>query len=192
MAGTDGALGAAGGESPGAGAGGERGDPLPEGCGESLTPCAPDQYCRYALGSCATAPDLGTCQPRPESCPEIFSPVCACDGETYDNDCQARLQGVDLAASGACTSARGSSGYLPCGGDSACNAPFAYCQVLPVSGVGQYSCELLSDACMGQLDTAAAPCDCFPIDTPCLEACSASLLEGPSGPVWGYTLVCDD
>lgn len=40
--------------------------------------------------------------PSPEPCPEIYSPVCGIDNETYQNSCHAQRAGITIAYSGEC------------------------------------------------------------------------------------------
>lgn len=61
--------------------------------------CAPSELC--ATGLCENG--LGVCQERPVMCDDnVVNEVCGCDGETYQNDCFASLNGIRLAKTGPC------------------------------------------------------------------------------------------
>ncbi len=60
--------------------------------------CADTELC--ATGLCEGG--LGVCTERPTMCPDTESPVCGCDGVTYENDCFATMDGVRLARTGPC------------------------------------------------------------------------------------------
>ena len=50
--------------------------------------CDSDEYCHYDdQANCGFADASGTCMEKPDACIEIYSPVCGCDGQTYDNSC---------------------------------------------------------------------------------------------------------
>jgi hypothetical protein len=68
--------------------------------------CPVDQFCRKRPGACEA---LGVCRPRPDPqqpCPELFSPVCGCDGRTYSNACEASANAVNVAHEGPCEECR--------------------------------------------------------------------------------------
>eukprot|EP01090_Pellita_catalonica_P005541 TRINITY_DN1561_c0_g1_i4.p1 TRINITY_DN1561_c0_g1~~TRINITY_DN1561_c0_g1_i4.p1 ORF type:complete len:793 (-),score=100.42 TRINITY_DN1561_c0_g1_i4:103-2481(-) len=69
-------------------------------CEDSST-CAKNEYC---AGPCG----MGRCAVRPEVCPHDISPVCGCDGSTYNNDCEARRQGTEVHTLGSCGPVLGS------------------------------------------------------------------------------------
>lgn len=75
-------------------------------CGEGL-------YCLYDEGSCGDDGASGACAQRPDSCAEIFAPVCGCDGATYGNACEAAVVGVSVRSEGACPT---DDEQKPCGG----------------------------------------------------------------------------
>ncbi len=56
-------------------------------------------YCKKPLGDC-NGP--GFCQSPPQACPDIFDPVCGCDGQTYGNACEASAAGVNIQHDGPC------------------------------------------------------------------------------------------
>ena len=61
--------------------------------------CPKKEYCAKAVGDCK---GKGECKDKPEICPDIFKPVCGCNGKTYSNDCWAAAAGVNVKSEGAC------------------------------------------------------------------------------------------
>ncbi len=64
--------------------------------------CASREYCQFATGTCEDEGRAGVCTATPETCTEIFSPVCGCDGETYANSCFAMTAEVSIDHEGEC------------------------------------------------------------------------------------------
>ena len=61
--------------------------------------CSAGYYCSKGMGNCEGD---GICREKPEACPELYAPVCGCDGTTYDNACGAESMGISIAYRGAC------------------------------------------------------------------------------------------
>jgi hypothetical protein len=64
--------------------------------------CPARQYCEKITGQCKAPDAQGTCKVMPASCAKKLEPVCGCDGETYDNPCEARRAGISLDHYGRC------------------------------------------------------------------------------------------
>lgn len=62
--------------------------------------CGRDECCIFAEGTCGS--QSGTCQTRPDFCPQVFDPVCGCDGRTYSNPCFAAMDCESVATQGEC------------------------------------------------------------------------------------------
>jgi len=83
-------------------------------CGTSeLAPCAAGFYCDFPTNDCGAAERPGRCAPRPDSCADIYDPVCGCDGTVYSNTCAAASAGEDVNSGGGCMPPRGSFGCGP-------------------------------------------------------------------------------
>ena len=61
--------------------------------------CVKNHFCSKSRGQCERP---GTCLKLPEICPSVVTPVCGCDGVTYNNFCVAAVSGVSIAYHGAC------------------------------------------------------------------------------------------
>ncbi len=68
--------------------------------------CNAGQFCSWKdQDICGAFDAAGLCAYRPQICPQIFKPVCACDGNTYSNSCAAAAAGASVSSLGACAAA---------------------------------------------------------------------------------------
>lgn len=105
--------------------------------------CGAGEFCNEDH-SCGAADQGGICQPLPEACPDIWAPVCGCDGVTYGNACDAHASGASVAQEGECAT----PGNI-CGGDT-----------LNTCGAGEF-CNFSIDAMCGWAD-AVGHCEVVP------------------------------
>lgn len=68
---------------------------------ESNRDCALSNYCEFPYNTCGEE-GAGVCDRKPDFCPDLWEPVCGCDGETYPNSCEAAQDGVAVDAEGEC------------------------------------------------------------------------------------------
>jgi len=102
--------------------------------GWSGNTCNDGEFCKYPEGICSDAADhQGICTPIPTICPDVWLPVCGCNGVTYGNECEADAAGVSVLHQGEC--GRGACCIADPNGTVGCFvSPEAVC----VSEGGQY------------------------------------------------------
>lgn len=61
--------------------------------------CPDGSFCKYADGACSGP---GSCTKIPMGCPDLWSPVCGCDGKTYGNSCDASAVMQSIRYKGEC------------------------------------------------------------------------------------------
>jgi hypothetical protein len=91
--------------------------------------CRADQFCKLSAGVCGTDAE-GVCTNLPTTCSTTVSPVCGCDGTTYDNACFADSAGVSIDHTGECTgvgSACGGSSGVTCADGQFCKRADGAC-----------------------------------------------------------------
>lgn len=75
-----------------------------KGCGgRGGATCAAGQFCMWTPANICGAFDAGgTCSYKPQVCPQVYMPVCGCDGQTHSNACMANAAGTSVSSTGAC------------------------------------------------------------------------------------------
>lgn len=139
--------------------------------------CPADEFCDFGTNSCGVTDEQGICVTRPTACPDIFDPVCGCDGQSHGNPCDAAAAGFDVNANGGCPVA---GGRFECGFRQ-CDIANTYCQRAG-SDIGG---EPDGFTCIG-LPVCAGPPSCACLqgaNEPCATSCSG---QGATG----LTVVC--
>ncbi|MEO0323097.1 MAG: Kazal-type serine protease inhibitor [Myxococcota bacterium] len=129
-------------------------------CEAATVECASDVFCGGFVGArctdaefcdfrdadmCGFADASGVCAPRPVDCPDVEEPVCACDGRTYGNECEAHAAGTDVLL------------REPCEGDPEC---------APMDARGEGLCDAFfgyawnGRACVGISGCSCVGADC--------------------------------
>ncbi len=108
-------------------------------------PCDRGELCDLPPGSCGAADLQGVCVPIPEVCPDVWDPVCGCDGRTYGNDCERLAAGVQLDHVGECESPNVCGGFAgtPCDEGQFCDLPPGLCGGADLPG----DCVPIPDIC---------------------------------------------
>ncbi|MBI4512395.1 MAG: proprotein convertase P-domain-containing protein [Deltaproteobacteria bacterium] len=74
--------------------------------GTTSISCASGLTCDYgrtdSTNACMNPERAGTCVRTPDTCATVIAPACACNGQTFDNDCR-RIGLVPFAKDGPCT-----------------------------------------------------------------------------------------
>jgi hypothetical protein len=164
----DGGGGAGGGQGGSGGAGGGT-------CGG--VDCSTSQFCDFQPSDCgASRGSTAMCAPRPGMCPDIYAPVCGCDGVVHGNSCDANAAGTDYDETNPCAPPRG---FFPCGW-MFCAEGSQYCQIVLSDVAGfdnEYSCPALPGPCGNNPD-----CSCV-----AGEACGNMCTDDGSG---NLTVTC--
>jgi hypothetical protein len=160
------------GGSAGSKPGGSGGASSGNACGGLLgLSCAANEYCAYdPKAACGAADQTGVCTPKPQACQDIYSPVCACDGQTYGNACEAAAKGSSVLHTGACDQPTGDScgGLKPvaCERGEFCNYPIS---TKCGSGDQTGNCAKIPDACDAIYDPVCG-CDGATYSSDCAAA----------------------
>ncbi len=127
--------------------------------------CMGDAYCAKRQGDCESE---GFCSPSPESCSDVLEPVCACDGQTYDNSCFAALAGESVHYAGECQTG--------CQSNAVCEAT-EYCakDVGDCDGTGE--CLQRPGGCIPSGAPSVCGCDGVNYDEACYAAFAGASID---------------
>lgn len=113
--------------------------------------CGEGEFCDFSPSAfCGGTDALGECKAIPDVCPELYAPVCGCDGNSYENVCSANGAGVSVAAEGECSPTL-------CGPELGCAAG-SFCEDTSCGAAdGAGSCQLRPAECA---EVYAPVCGC--------------------------------
>lgn len=153
-------------------------------------PCEKGEFCLHPIGSCQVSDEQGVCVEVPEACPEIYQPVCGCDGQTYDNLCFAIQAGAQIDHEGECGQVCGGIIGIPCDKGEYCNLGVGNC-CCDFQGV----CEIIPEVCPAVWDPVCG-CDGVTYGNACEAAAAGQSIDhlGPCGQICGgfIGIPCDD
>ena len=132
-------------------------------CGfEGGPACTDAEICIDPEGTCGAGDAGGVCVPYPFSCPDVWEPVCGCDGQTYASECAAKQAGQSWSATGTCAPCNGP-------GDIYMGEPYEACcdGLTAVPPCAWDDGECLCLMCMCWSCTACGNGSCGPGEDPC-------------------------
>ena len=136
-------------------------------CGTNLD-CPPNEYCAGGTidDRCLSA---GYCRPRAITCTGTeMSPVCGCDGRTYDSGCAAAAAGVRRISTSACGEPTFFGDYT-CGPSGECPDGLRCC------GVSRLCVRADCETCCGRLPSGRFGCE---VDSDCRQEPDAQFCYG--------------
>ena len=116
---------------------------------ESGLDCLPGMYCKRSAGECT---GTGQCTSPPEFCTDEWDPVCACDGNTYGNACEAAAAMVSVLHQDECD-------FKPCNGADSCPSGF-YCEKAVGACNGTGECRAIEPPELGCPPVWMPVCGC--------------------------------
>ncbi len=118
------------------------------------TQCGAGEFCQIPPGVCDSADVRGACTDIPQLCPDVYRPVCGCDGRTYGNRCEAAANSASIAHRGECRPLCGTIVGIPCPAGQYCELPPAMCSSADLAG----QCLAIPEVCPHILDPVCG-CD---------------------------------